>query len=104
MKKIFIIPSICFIILFWLTTIANHSFAGDKSGSTFNSKTFQNNTFSSDKKAQNDTKVLGGVPDPPTDDGNPIDTPVGGGISIIALGTFLLILKKRHLNNKLHIQ
>jgi len=103
MKKIFIITITCFILLFGFTSIKNYSFAGDKSGSTFNNNSFQNNTFSSNtnNNIQGNNKVLDGVPPPPTTSGNPIDTPVDGGISIIVLGTFLLILRKKYLQNKL---
>ena len=102
MKKIFITTITFFIILFGFTSIVNYSFAGDKSGSTFNNNTFQNNSFSNNNQnTQGNNKVLDGVPPPPTTDGNPIDTPVDGGISIIALGTFLLILRKKYLQNKL---
>ena len=102
MKKIIIITITCFTILFGFTSIVNYSFAGDKSGSTFNNNSFQNNSYSSNNKnTQGNNKVLDGVPPPPTTSGDPINTPVDGGVSIIALGAFLLILRKKYLQNKL---
>ena len=104
MKKNIILLISCFTILLIFSSIENYSFAGSKSGSTFSNKTFQTNTFNNNSNTQGNDKVLGpGVPPPPTTDSDPIDTPVDGGISIIAIGTFLAILRKKYLQNKLQI-
>ena len=81
MKKRIIQIFIFCSILLGTVSIISISFAGDKSGSTFNKSTFDNQSNSN--KTFGHDKVLGPgdpPPDPGSDSGNPIDTPADGNI------------------------
>ena len=89
MKKRIIQIFIFCSILLATVSIIKISFAGDKSGSTFNKSTFDNKTNSNKTFSSND-KVLGPdpPPDPGSDVGNPINTPADGNI---ILDSFFLL-------------
>jgi|GEM_PF-5264740 len=105
MKKRIIQIFIFCSILLGTVSIINISFAGDKSGSTFNKSTFDNTSISN-KTFSND-KVLGPPGDPGSDLGDPINTPAEGNIildSVFLLCSMFLVFtiyRKSHLKNRI---
>ncbi len=97
-KRIIYLLIFCF-ISGSIILIGKYSYAGGKSGSAFNqSSSFDKSSFN-DKGTQGQDKLLG-PPDPPTDDGDPIDTPTDNNlisdsiILLLFLGGIFLVSRK----------